>query len=763
MRRGGYARMPRKYQGGWVQLIYFVVSLIITVLLSPKPATPKPASIEDFDVPTAEQNRFIPVAFGEVEFKDPNVVWYGDLDIAKIRKSSTFGGSQTIGYRYFLSMHCVFSHGPCDAIGRFEMGEKALFGTMVTSSQTVTIYQPDVFGGERGGGGMVAKVDVMLGAEDQGVNAYMLARVGAPQPAYRGVTSVIVRGWNSGGAGTLDVKFGGRGKGAYIGNQPTVAAFSARMIRIRAGWHGTVWNPDDAAIGNGMNPAHICYQVLTDPEFASPSSSQPGTDIDEAFFHDFADRAIDEGLGLNLKWTSGTAIDFLQVVLDHAAGILGYSPSDGFLVQLIRGDYDVNALTRFDESNVREVTDFERRTWGETVNELTVVFQDGNTFKAAPMTVQDLGNIRAQQVRIPEKIDRSGIRDPDVKRVVAGRELAARSTPLARCSMTTNRIAFDKRVGECVILSWEKHNLVETVFRIVAIKKGKLGAGTITANVVEDIYALAGIEYNELPDTGPAASPPPLPPEPPDNGGSVQSATLHYPPDLTGRQDGDRYLVPSTVPGDSEWFGHEGEIAEWDADAEEWIYIDVPPGSIISDGDGGHVSVDEHGNVVASPWTPAIPPMLAYPGTLIEETDVQLVGYSLIDQKYYKFPSTKLPSGSGSNLTVTDIDTTAVAVEFIGMTDAQVVEIGAGQITIKVSPLTTKGDVYTRTSTGVARQPAGPDGTVLGYDSSQATGLRAIAFSTAKYREPVANGDPDDPQPVYVDGDFLFVQVSVIA
>ncbi len=40
-------------------------------------------------------------------------------------------------------------------------------------------------------------------------------------------------------------------------------------------------------------------------------------------------------------------------------------------------------------------------------------------------------------------------------------------------------------------------------------------------------------------------------------------------------------------------------------------------------------------------------------------------------------------------------------------------------------PTIAKGDLITRTTTGIARQPAGVDGSVLTYDSSQPTGLRA--------------------------------------
>lgn len=70
----------------WVQVILFVVSTVLQAVLAPKPTGPKALSITDFDVPTAEEGRPIPVVFGEVLVKGPNVVWYGDLYSKKIKK-----------------------------------------------------------------------------------------------------------------------------------------------------------------------------------------------------------------------------------------------------------------------------------------------------------------------------------------------------------------------------------------------------------------------------------------------------------------------------------------------------------------------------------------------------------------------------------------------------------------------------------------------------------------------------------------------------
>lgn len=67
------------------QIVWWVVSSVISMLLAPKPEKPKPASLSDFKAPTAEEGRPVPVIFGTVLVKGPNVVWYGDLRTKPIK------------------------------------------------------------------------------------------------------------------------------------------------------------------------------------------------------------------------------------------------------------------------------------------------------------------------------------------------------------------------------------------------------------------------------------------------------------------------------------------------------------------------------------------------------------------------------------------------------------------------------------------------------------------------------------------------------
>ena len=98
---------------GWEEVIYFIVSVLISIALAPKPKAPRQAAIDDFKIPTAQEGRPIPVIFGEVICTGPNCVWYGDLSIQSLKKRAGFS-TATVGYKYSLGLHMVFCHGPVD-------------------------------------------------------------------------------------------------------------------------------------------------------------------------------------------------------------------------------------------------------------------------------------------------------------------------------------------------------------------------------------------------------------------------------------------------------------------------------------------------------------------------------------------------------------------------------------------------------------------------------------------------------------------------
>lgn len=114
----------------WYVLLAIQIALfVLAELLRPKPEleNAKPASLGDFQFPTATEDRYIPIAWGTVRQKGPNVVWYGDLrqvPITEKVKTGLFSSERIIkGFKYYLGMQLVLCRGEVDALLAVTVGD----------------------------------------------------------------------------------------------------------------------------------------------------------------------------------------------------------------------------------------------------------------------------------------------------------------------------------------------------------------------------------------------------------------------------------------------------------------------------------------------------------------------------------------------------------------------------------------------------------------------------------------------------------------
>ncbi len=138
----------------------------------------------------------------------------------------------TIGYWYKLLLHFGWCRGPIDALLEIRGGDKTAWSGYQSTSGTITINAPELWGGEKGEGGIQGDFDVMLGEATQEPNAYLAANLGADQTAYRGRAGGVFKG----------------GKWGAFNPYPKGAAF--KLLRILMGWDDdTPWYPEKAPIG----------------------------------------------------------------------------------------------------------------------------------------------------------------------------------------------------------------------------------------------------------------------------------------------------------------------------------------------------------------------------------------------------------------------------------------------------------------------------------------------------------------------------------
>ena len=68
----------------WVTYAFYIVMFAVAVYgIMNAPKAPD-ATVQTGEAPTAQEGRPIPVVFGTVMVRDPNIVWYGNLSTSPI-------------------------------------------------------------------------------------------------------------------------------------------------------------------------------------------------------------------------------------------------------------------------------------------------------------------------------------------------------------------------------------------------------------------------------------------------------------------------------------------------------------------------------------------------------------------------------------------------------------------------------------------------------------------------------------------------------
>lgn len=175
------------------------------------------------------------------------------------------------GYRYYLGIHMGICRGPVDGLVEIWVGEKKAWplpytvqvgggqtyatvdgdgtggnlsveGTYTepiyevvdepppqTTSGTITINAPMLFGGDEGEGGIVGDCDVMMGEDTQAVNTRLAAMLGGLVSAFRGMFTLFFDGQVS-------------------AMNPYPSPWKVRVRRALMGWDGDVFYPATAKI-----------------------------------------------------------------------------------------------------------------------------------------------------------------------------------------------------------------------------------------------------------------------------------------------------------------------------------------------------------------------------------------------------------------------------------------------------------------------------------------------------------------------------------
>ncbi|RWB53629.1 hypothetical protein [Mesorhizobium sp.] len=229
-------------------IVLAIASYALQLLLAPKPQNAKAKTLSDFQAPTAEEGREIPVVFGTVDIASPNVTWYGDLKKDAIkgpRRYGLFGPRQVLGYKYSLGMQQGLCHGPADAIKSMRAGGKIAW-TGSSAGGRITINKPNLFGGDKSEGGIKGDVDICMGAPDQLQNDYLVSQLGDTISAYRGVLTAVLRQ-------------------VYLGTSNYIKPWEWRIQRILKRSDGSEqWYPEKAIIKGESESEESAFYIACD-------------------------------------------------------------------------------------------------------------------------------------------------------------------------------------------------------------------------------------------------------------------------------------------------------------------------------------------------------------------------------------------------------------------------------------------------------------------------------------------------------------------
>lgn len=382
--------------------------------------------------------------------------------------------SVVIGYRYFIGFHMVLCHhAPNVTLQEIYAGERLVWTGDVSTSQTISVNKPELFGGERKEGGISGAIDIELGDDAQVKNPYLVDKIGTAIPAFRGVVSLICK-------------------------QMYVAAGSAYIkpwwVRVKSIVQ-TDWYSATADINNGSaNAAHIIRECLLNKEWGLGADE---TDLDDTAFRAFALALYNEGFGLSMLLSSQDKTDkFIQEVLRHVQGVIYTDRRTGkFVIKLVRGDYSIPSLPVFDESNILSVETYDKPSPAELLDEIIVKYRPRNSAKDAAVSFQNLATIESQRSVVSQTVQYPGIDKHSNAARVAARELRQASSKISKVKLKVNREAWELNPGDVFVFSWEVLGIVQLVMRVTKIDYGKLESPTIVIDAVEDVFSLSQASY----------------------------------------------------------------------------------------------------------------------------------------------------------------------------------------------------------------------------------------------------------------------------
>lgn len=487
--------------GFFMTFILYAGLTVLSDLLRPKPEleNAKPAGLGDFRVPTATEQRPVPMIWGTVRMEGPNVVWYDDLLQEAILEKVKTGlfSSETItkGFRYHLGVQQALCMGPVDELTRIWIGEDLVYDgssggpdSAVVHNGTFTIDKSDLFGGEElGQGGVVGTMRFFGGTTTQAASTYLSGFQKEPPgsgdtPAYRGICFVAP-----------DIEH------VLYGTSTSIPGWKFELRRTP---NGLGLTGGKEIVADGCNPANALYELVTDSEWGY---GRAASEIDTTNFTTAATTLFDEGNGFSFILDRQEDISELRRrILEQIDGRLFKNQLTGkWQIKLTRNDYNILTVPEVNATNLLDLRDFTRVTWEGTTNEIRVPFEQSNdSYKPTYGFAQDSANIRIVGSRSITQVRHPGVKDATLANSLAWRELRTNAIPLAQGTFVVDRSLYGLQPGDVFAFTDTDLDFVKLPMRIKKIDYGNILEGEITIEAIQDVFFSSAGSFGDPPLTG---------------------------------------------------------------------------------------------------------------------------------------------------------------------------------------------------------------------------------------------------------------------
>lgn len=334
------------------------------------------------------------------------------------------------------------------------------------------IFEPELYGGVKSGGGHIGDFNFYPGNFDQIVDPAVEALVGTGLvPAYSGTCHIVLVDNNIGESLALrkmhfdlfsyedNLSNGAFGR-AFVGSEDIDLAEALYIIMTNT-WRGL---------------------------------SIPASDIDIASFQAASAVLFTEENGGSISVTSPqNGKKVITEILRQIDGIMYQDHASGKIkLKLIRDDYVAGDLTIYDEDEIKAVRNFTKTAWADVRSQVKVSYasRDGDSSKIA--IAQNAARAESLGLTTAE-ISFPFCYDADLANRLAARELAVISVPLFSMSVEFNRSVYNLEPGEVIKISWPKYGLTEVIMRVQKIDIGELLDNKIVVDLVQDVFSSSAV------------------------------------------------------------------------------------------------------------------------------------------------------------------------------------------------------------------------------------------------------------------------------